>query len=263
MNAAFPAGRFAKALAWATVLYLLLPISIVLPVSVTDQRFLALPVNGISLTHFATLFGSPLWLGAMLQSFLIATASTALAVLAGAMCAIGCWRISRRATDALRALMLLPLVIPSIVYAVGLYSWYARLHLLDSFLGVILAHAVTALPYVVITVAAALAALDPRQEQAARGMGASLSQTLRWVILPRIVPGIVSGAIFAFIHSWDELVIVLFIASRAVVTLPRRIWDGINENLDPTMAAVAVLLVAATVILLGADMALRRRGSAQ
>ena len=165
MNAAFPAGRFAKALAWATVLYLLLPISIVLPVSVTDQRFLALPVNGISLTHFATLFGSPLWLGAMLQSFLIATASTALAVLAGAMCAIGCWRISRRATDALRALMLLPLVIPSIVYAVGLYSWYARLHLLDSFLGVILAHAVTALPYVVITVAAALAALDPRQER--------------------------------------------------------------------------------------------------
>ena len=84
-------------------------------------------------------------------------------------------------------------------------------------------------------------------------------QTLRWVILPRITPGILSGAIFAFIHSWDELVIVLFIASRDVFTLPRRIWDGINENLDPAMAAVAVLLVVFTTGLLLLDLALRRR----
>jgi len=111
----------------------------------------------------------------------------------------------------------------------------------------------------VITVSTALAAFDPRLEQAARGMGASLSQTLRWVILPRIAPGILSGAIFAFIHSWDELVMVLFIASRQVFTLPRKIWDGINENLDPSMAAVAVLLILFTVILLGLDLALRRR----
>lgn len=91
-------------------------------------------------------------------------------------------------------------------------------------------------------------------------MGASLRQVLAWVILPRIMPGIVSGAIFAFIHSWDELVIVLFIASRDVFTLPRRIWDGINENLDPAMAAVAVLLVGFTLALLLADRALRARG---
>jgi putative spermidine/putrescine transport system permease protein len=90
-------------------------------------------------------------------------------------------------------------------------------------------------------------------------MGANLSQTLRWVILPRIMPGIVSGAIFAFIHSWDELVMVLFIASRNIFTLPRKIWDGINENLDPSMAAVAVLLIGFTVLLLVLDMALRRR----
>jgi putative spermidine/putrescine transport system permease protein len=114
-------------------------------------------------------------------------------------------------------------------------------------------------PLRVVTVSTALAAFDPRLEAAARGMGASLSQTLRWVILPRIAPGIASGAIFAFIHSWDELVIVLFIASRQVFTLPRKIWDGINENLDPAMAAVAVLLVAMTVLLLLLDLALRRR----
>lgn len=259
MNATFPAGRFAKALAWAVVLYLVLPISIVIPVSLTDQRFLSLPADSLSLQHYANLFASPSWLHAILQSFLIALAATALAVATGTTAAIGCWRIASRLSDLLRVFLLLPLVIPSIVYAVGLYRWYARLALLDSFQGVILAHAVTAIPYVVITVAAALAALDPRQEQAARGMGASLSQTLRWVILPRIIPGIASGAIFAFIHSWDELVIVLFIASRTVFTLPRKIWDGINENLDPTMAAVAVLLIAATVVLLAADMALKAR----
>jgi putative spermidine/putrescine transport system permease protein len=206
--------------------------------------------------------GSPEWLNSIWQSFLIAVASTAIAVVAGTLCAIGCWRLSRKSTELIRALMLLPIIIPSIVYAIGLYRYFANLDLLDRFLGVALAHGVTGIPYVVITVSTALAAFDPRLEQAARGMGASLSQTLRWVILPRIAPGIVSGAIFAFIHSWDELVIVLFIASRDVFTLPRRIWDGINENLDPAMAAVAVLLVVFTLLLLLLDLALRKRRDA-
>src|SRR3954468_5221299 len=182
---------------------------------------------------------------------------TLIAVTAGTLCAIGCWRIGRRSTELVRALMLLPLIIPAIVYAIGLYRWFGTLDLLDRFLGVTLAHGVTGIPYVVITVSTALAAFDPRLEQAARGMGASLGQTLRWVILPRIMPGIASGAIFAFIHSWDELIMVLFIASRQVFTLPRKIWDGINENLDPTMAAVAVLLILFTILLLILDMTLR------
>lgn len=251
-----PAGR---GLAWATALYLVLPILIVVPVALTDQRFLSLPQDGISLQHFRTVLSSPEWLGSIWQSFTIALAATALSVVAGTLCAIGCWRISRRATDLIRVLMLLPLIIPSIVYAIGLYRYFGPLGLLDRFLGVVIAHGVTGIPYVVITVSTALAAFDPRLEQAARGMGASLSQTLRWVILPRISTGIFSGAIFAFIHSWDELVMVLFIASRNVFTLPRRIWDGINENLDPAMAAVAVLLIVFTLLLLLADRALRRR----
>ncbi|WP_424134006.1 ABC transporter permease [Roseomonas chloroacetimidivorans] len=245
---------------WATVIYLILPITIVLPVSLTDQRFLSLPYHALSGQHYARLFATPAWTDAILQSAGIAVASTVVAVLLGTLCAIGCWRLSRRSTDLVRALMLLPIIIPSIAYAIGLYRYFARLGLLDSFTGVVIAHAVTGMPYVVITVSTALAAFDSRLESAARGMGASLPQTLRWVILPRIVPGIVSGAIFAFIHSWDELVIILFIASRRVFTLPRKIWDGINENLDPAMAAVAVLLVGMTVLLLLLDLALRRQG---
>jgi putative spermidine/putrescine transport system permease protein len=259
MDGAHRPGPFGTGLAWAVAIYLVLPISIVLPVSVTDQRFLSLPQEGISFRHYANLLGSPEWLDSIWQSFAIAAAATLIAVVAGTLCAIGCWRIGRRSTDLIRGLMLLPIIIPSIVYAVGLYRYFARLDLLDRFAGVALAHGVTGIPYVIITVSTALAAFDPRLEQAARGMGASLIQTLRWVILPRIAPGIVSGAIFAFIHSWDELVIVLFIASREVFTLPRRIWDGINENLDPTMAAVAVMLILFTLVLLLADMALRRR----
>jgi putative spermidine/putrescine transport system permease protein len=245
--------------AWVTVIYLILPITIILPVSMTDQRFLSLPYHEISGQHYVRLLTSPAWTNAVLQSALIATASTLLAVMLGTLCAIGCWRLSRRSTDLVRALMLLPIIIPSIAYAIGLYRYFAKLGLLDTFTGVVIAHGVTGLPYVVITVSTALAAFDPRLESAARGMGASLGQTLRWVILPRIVPGIVSGAIFAFIHSWDELVLVLFIASRRVFTLPRKIWDGINENLDPAMAAVAVLLVGMTVMLLLLDLALRRQ----
>ena len=111
---------------------------------------------------------------------------------------------------------------------------------------IVLVHAVTGIPYVVVTVSTALAGFDPRLEQAARNLGASQLQALRRIVLPSIMPGVVSGAIFAFIHSWDELVIVLFIASRAVFTLPRRIWDGINEHLDPTMAAVATIMILLT-----------------
>jgi len=259
MDGAYRPGPAGRALAWTAALYLVLPILIVVPVALTDQRYLSLPQEGLSLRHFETVLASPEWLGSIWQSFTIAAAATVLSVVAGTLCAIGCWRISRRATEVVRVLMLLPLIIPSIVYAIGLYRYFGPLGLLDRFLGVVIAHGVTGIPYVVITVSTALAAFDPRLEQAARGMGASLSQTLRWVILPRIAPGIFSGAIFAFIHSWDELVMVLFIASRDVFTLPRRIWDGINENLDPAMAAVAVLLILFTLLLLMADRALRRR----
>lgn len=263
MDGAYRSGPAGRILAWSAALYLVLPILIVLPVALTDQRFLSLPYERISFQHFRTVLTSPEWLGSIWQSFTIAVAATVLSVVAGTLCAIGCWRISRRATEMVRVLMLLPLIIPSIVYAIGLYRYFGALDLLDRFLGVVIAHGVTGIPYVVITVSTALAAFDPRLEQAARGMGASLSQTLRWVILPRIAPGIFSGAIFAFIHSWDELVMVLFIASRDVFTLPRRIWDGINENLDPAMAAVAVLLILFTLLLLMADLALRRRSQRQ
>jgi len=262
MEKAGQSGPVANVLAWSVLLFLLLPITIIIPISLTDQRFLSLPQAGISFQHYATFFTSPRWLEATGQSLVIALFSTLLALGSGTLCAIGCWRISSRLSELVRALMLLPIIVPSIVYALGIFRLWIRLGLLDTYTGVILVHAVTGIPYVVITVSAALAGFDPRLEQAARGMGASLAQTLAWVIIPRILPGVLSGAIFAFVHSWDEAVLILFIASRALFTLPRRMWDGINENLDPVIAVAACVMIALSLLMLAADLALRRRRAA-
>lgn len=247
------------ALAWMILLYLTLPILIVFPVSVTNSRTLELPRSGISMQHWGRLFSDSTWLAGGAQSLLIASAASLISVSAGTLCAIGCWRLASRTTDSVRMLMLLPIVVPSIVYAVGLYRYYAELRLLGSYVGVIAAHAVLGLPYVMIAVSASLANFDQRLEQAARNLGASTRQTIMRVIVPNILPGILSGAIFAFVHSWDELVVVLFIASRAIHTLPRMMWDGINENLDPRIAVVATAMVVFSVLLLLVEYAINQR----
>ncbi len=230
--------------------FLLLPAFIVVPLSLTDTDYLALPEHGLSFRYWIEIVRDPQWVRGFQQSVVIAGAATVIATGAGTLCAIACWRLSSRVGEIIRLVMLIPLIVPTIVYALGLYRFYARLGLLDSFAGVILAHAAIGMPYVVITVGAALAGFDRRLDQAARSLGASSGQTLWRVILPGIRSGMVAGAIFAFITSWDELVIVLFIASRRIQTLPRLIWSGTRESLDPTIAVVAVILIAVTLLVM-------------
>src|SRR5262249_47464683 len=153
--------------------------------------------------HWVRLFADYAWISSIGQSIFIASLSTLIATTAGTLCAIGCWRMASRASDALRLIMLIPIVVPSIVYAIGLYKFYAELKLLGSYAGVIVAHAATGLPYVVITVSASLANMDPKLEQASRSLGAGIGQTIMRVIVPTVMPGILSGGIFAFVHSWD------------------------------------------------------------
>ena len=177
----------------------------------------------------------------------------------GTLGAIGGWRLGGGLALLVPAAMLLPLIVPTIVYALGLYRLYAWLGWLDTLGGVVLAHAVTGLPYVVILVTTALAAIDRRLEPAARSLGASPAQVLGRVLLPLLRPAVLSGTLLAFVHSWDELVIVLFIAGRRVFTLPRRMWDGINDALDPSLAAVATILIIVSALLLAVNALLRRR----
>jgi putative spermidine/putrescine transport system permease protein len=253
------ATRFSRTTAWLIVCFLLLPITVVIPISLTDRSYLSLPAERLSLQYFINFFTSADWLSSFAQSFVIALCAMAIAVCAGTLAAIGCWRLGGRVSDAMRLLMLLPIIIPTVVYALGIYRTYAELGLLGTYTGVVIAHAVTGIPYVVILVSAALADFDAKLEQAARSLGASVTQSLILVLLPIIRPAIASGAIFAFIHSWDELLLVLFIGGRAIFTLPRRIWDGINDTLDPTMASVAAVLLAITCLMLALDLAVRRR----
>jgi len=146
--------------------------------------------------------------------------------------------------------MLLPMIIPPIVHAVAFYRAWSALDLLDTYLGVILFHTMKALPFVMLSVTASLINLDPSLEQASRSLGASARQTLFFVLLPQVKPGILAGAIFAFIISWDEVIVVLFITSREVYTLPKRIWDGIFDNVDPAIASIGTLMILLTTIAL-------------
>ena len=192
---------------------------------------------------------------------MIGAGATAVALLAGGLCAIGCWRLAGTLGSAIRLLMLAPLIVPTIVQAVGMYRLWAWLGLYDSYAGLIIAHAILGIPYVVITTSTALASIDPRLEQAARGLGATLAQTVRLVIAPNILPGLLSGALLAFATSFDELIIALFLTSRAIATLPKRIWEGIQDDVDPTIASAAMLLILLTLILILASFWLRRARS--
>lgn len=233
-------------LAWTVLLYLFLPIFIAAPISLNPDRHLLMPRGEFSLRHYETLFTSTRWLTAIWQSVVVAVCATAIAVITGTLAAVGIWRLASRFSEALRAFILLPMIVPSIVSALAFFRIFADLGLLDTMPGVILAHAVLAVPYVVITVSTSLAGFDLRLEQASRNLGATMPQTIRLVILPNIMPGVLSGAIFAFILSWDEIVVTLFISKLNVFTLPRRMWDGIREQADPTIAACATTLILIT-----------------
>lgn len=246
-----PLGRrINHAAAWTILLVLIIPSLVAFPVSLTSKTYLSLPSDGISLQHFRNLFTSPEWLSSFGQSFVIALCAASLATLIGTLAAIGLWRLSGRFSEMVRAFLLLPLMVPPIISAMAFYRWWVPLGLIDSYLGIIVAHTILAIPMVMITVSAALANFDIRLEQASRSLGASLPTTIRRVILPVIRPGIVAGAVFAFILSWDEIVVTLFISKFDVFTLPRRLWNGMRENTDPTVAAAAVLLICITFVAL-------------
>ena len=256
----WPRLRWSLALmaGWSVLGFLVLPMLIVVPVSLTDRNYLSLPEHALSLQHYRAFFTHEVWLQSTLQSLLIAAIATATSVVLGALCAIGCWRLSNRWSAAVRLLMLAPLIVPTVIQGLAMYRLWVAVGLYDTYAGVVLAHTLTGIPYVLIAVSAALAGFDVKLEQAARGLGASALDTIRLVIVPAIAPGLISGGVFAFIHSFDELVIVLFITSRAIRTLPKRIWDGLQDRIDPTIAAVSVILIAATLLLLAADACLRR-----
>jgi putative spermidine/putrescine transport system permease protein len=256
-------SRFNRVGAWVLLLFLVTPALIAIPVSLTPTRFLSMPGGELSLRHFEKLFTSPEWMSSFFQSAVIGLATSFLATVLGTLCAIGLWRVSSKYSEVVRAFLLLPLIIPQIISAMAFYRLWIPMGLLDSYAGLIIAHTILAAPMVLITVSASLANFDPKLEQASKNLGASNWTTMRRVILPSVRPGVYAGALFAFILSWDEIVVTLFISKFNVYTLPRRMWNGIRENTDPTVAAAAVVLIAITLIAFTASAIMSRRKAAQ
>lgn len=253
----------ALCLAWLVLLFLVLPLFIVLPVSLTPERYLSLPADELSLRHYETLLSDPMWRKGFLDSTIVGLVSAAFAIILGTATAIGCWKLSSRYGEAIRVAMLTPMIVPPIVHAIGMYRTWVDFGLIDSYPGLILAHTMKGIPFVVISVSAVLANFDQRLEQAARNLGATPLQAVRLTILPNIWPGVFAGGVFAFAISWDEIVVALFLTQRAVYTLPRKIWDGIQDNISPSIAAVGVLLILATVAAVVLKMAWDRRMEAR
>lgn len=194
-------SRFVKSGAWVFLAFLVLPALVAIPVSLTPKRFLSFPKDTLSLRHFEKLFTSPDWISSFYQSAIIATSTAVFACVLGTLAAIGLWRVTSKYSELVRALLLMPLIIPQIISAMAFYRLWIPMGLLDSYLGLILAHTILATPMVLITVSASLANFDPKLEQASRNMGASGATTVRRVILPSIRPGVLAGALFAFILS--------------------------------------------------------------
>lgn len=246
-------------LAGMVLLFLVLPVAIVFPLSLSSGSYLSFPPPGWSLRWYAAFFGSTSWTGAALTSMEVAVPVTALSVLLGTPAAVGLSRGGFPGKRAVEALVLSPLVVPGIIVAIGAFFAYARYGLVGHPVALVLAHTCLAAPFVVVNVSSALAGVDKRLEQAAQSLGASPLAAFRQVTLPLIAPGVAAGAVFAFITSFDELLAALFLSGAGAVTLPRRMFDEIRYDLDPTIAAASSLLILLTTALLATAELLRRR----
>ncbi|WP_366554749.1 ABC transporter permease [Aquibaculum sediminis] len=245
----------------AVLLFLVLPILVIVPLSFSAGSFLSFPLPGLSLQWYQELFSSGPWQLSFRNSIVVAVATTLLATFLGTLAAMGLNRADFPAKSAVMALLISPMVVPIVIVGVGIYFFYAPLGLTGSLLGLTLAHTVLAVPFVVITVSATLAGFDYNLVRAAASLGAPPVLTFRKVVLPTIAPGVVSGAIFAFVTSFDEVVVALFLTGPGERTLPRQMFVGIRENISPVIAAAATLLILLSILLMATTELLRRRSA--
>lgn len=243
----------------AMIVFLVLPVAVVLPLSFTSGQLLIFPLPGWSLQWYQDFFTNPVWTGALRNSVAIGVIVTLLATALGTAAAIGLHGSRTRWAKFVFAALVMPLAVPVVIVAVATFYFFAALNLVGSFAGLVLAHTVLALPFVVVTVSATLQGFDPNLVRAAASLGAAPLFAFRTVTLPIIAPGVVSGALFAFVTSFDELVVAIFLSSPQQRTLPRQIFSGVSENVSPTITAAAVILLLVSVALMGAMETLRRR----
>ena len=247
-------------------LFLILPILVILPLSFNASDFftftremLAFDPKGYSLKHYQDFFTNSDWRTALSNSIRIAPMATLISTGLGTLAAIGLSQSHVPFRGAIMAILISPMIVPLIISAAGMYFFYSRIGLQGTYWGVVLAHAALGTPFVIITVTATLVGFDQSLVRAAASMGANPVATFFKVQMPLIMPGVISGGLFAFITSFDEVVVVLFVGSASQKTLPWQMFTGLREQISPTILAVATILVSLSIMLLTTLELLRRR----
>jgi putative spermidine/putrescine transport system permease protein len=236
-------GRIAlNAYVGAVFVFLMLPLFIVFPISFSSASYLQFPPPGLSLRWYEAYINDPVWLAATLRSLKIAACTTVLATILGTLLAFSLVRGRYPGREWVNQLGAMPLIVPTIIYSVAVYGFFAQLRLIGDWRGIVLGHTVHAIPYVVVIMTAALRTFDIALENAAMGLGASRLRAIWLVTLPQMRPALVSAIFLAFISSFDELVIAMFLGG-ANMTLPKKMFDNILNAIDPTIAAVSVLQI--------------------
>jgi putative spermidine/putrescine transport system permease protein len=243
------------------LVFLVAPILVIVPLSFSSGSFFYYPLPGLSMRWYDDFFTSTFWLPALKNSLIVGGSATVIATSLGTLAALGIWRARFPAQALVLAILIAPMVVPVVIIAVGVYFAFAPIGLTDGYLGLILAHATLGVPFVVVTVLATLSGFDRTLLRAAGSLGAAPITTFRRVMLPLIIPGVASGAVFAFAASFDEVVVALLISGPGQRTLPRQMFAGINDNISLTIAAAATLLIATSLVLMVAVAWLQRRGA--
>ncbi len=241
---------------------LVAPTIIVTIMSFSAARILSFPPRGLSLHWYANFLGDDTWVRAMVNSAQVGLGAALIATVLGTLMAFGVVRGRYPGRALVNALVLGPMLVPSVVLAIGLYFVFARWKLVGSLAALIAAHACLGLPYVVLVVGSGLRTLDPALERAASNLGAGPLRTFFRVTLPLILPSVAAGALFAFITSWDDVVVAYFLSSPVTRTLPVVMWSATQDTTDPTLAAVATFLSVVTTGLLLVFLCVRRRAVA-
>jgi len=237
--------------------FLIAPILVIIPLSFNAQDFFTFTKEmlnfdpaGYSLKHYEDFFTNSDWQIAVRNSFKIAPAATFLSVAFGTLAAIGLSQPHVPFRRAIMAILISPMIVPLIISAAGMYFFYSRIGLQGQYIGVVLAHAALGIPFVIITVTATLVGFDKSLVRASANLGAGPMTTFFKIQMPLILPGVVSGGLFAFITSFDEVVVVLFVGSASQKTLPWQMFTGLREQISPTILVVISIALLTTVELL-------------
>lgn len=243
--------------------FLLLPSVLIVPMSLGSEKYLEFPPRRLSLRWYHAYFTDPGWIEPTLLSLRVALLAAVAATVLGTLAALALVRGRVPAREWVTGAIVAPMIAPHIIVAIATYLLFARLHLVGTTVGFVLAHAVLAVPYVILTVSAALARFDPNLELAALNLGASRLATLLRVTMPLVLPGVLTGAAFAFITSFDEAVVSFFISGVTGKTLPKKLFEDIDFDVSPVIAAVATLLTLISLVVMGGMELVRRRMEAR